>query len=538
MSKLIPLLSMLLVVAAVVFAPGGASAVELGDILVTDQGASSVFIVDPSSGAQSVLTSGGYLSDPVAVAVNTTMDVFVVEGDRFGVGSKIVRVDAATGTQTQLSAGGKLLDPNDIAIQASGFLLIADFSGPWGLGGIIRIDPSTGAQQTFFSATSEDPFYLALEASGDIVFTNRNAFASTVYRLPSTGTTPTALNNDVGLAQGIAVESDGNILVVDAGAFGAPAHVFRVDPVSGDRTTVSTAGLLAYPTGIAIDSHGDIYVSQAGAIIRVDPATGDQTPVSSGGLFNDLQGLTFFGAAPDVVQLALDIKPGACPNQLNVLPYTKAKENGKKPHGVLPVALLGTSEFDVADVDVSTVRLEGVEPLGHAFDDVSEPTVEQGECACGEGEPDGYTDLTLKFSRAELVDALGSPSGAVSLTLTGQLVDGRDFEASDCVSIVDNLHDDGPTAYTEAPPPVVLEHATPSPFNPTTRISYTLREGGHVLLAVYDVRGTRVATLVDGEVTSGAHTVTWRADDLPSGVYFYRVDFGSYSETRKAILVK
>lgn len=78
----------------------------------------------------------------------------------------------------------------------------------------------------------------------------------------------------------------------------------------------------------------------------------------------------------------------------------------------------------------------------------------------------------------------------------------------------------------------------PNPFNPTTVIKYQLKAAGNVTLKVYDVLGREVATLVDGRQNEGSHAVTFNAARLPSGVYFYRLDAGSYIKTRKMILVK
>lgn len=130
----------------------------------------------------------------------------------------------------------------------------------------------------------------------------------------------------------------------------------------------------------------------------------------------------------------LDIKPGSCPNPLN-----------RKSRGVLPVAVLGTEEFDVSVIDTTTLLLtrEGVEggvaPVRVNIEDVGTPF--EGElCDCHDLSADGFTDLTLKFSTQDLVDALalGSALGGefVQLTITGSLDTGEQFEASDCVWFV------------------------------------------------------------------------------------------------------
>jgi photosystem II stability/assembly factor-like uncharacterized protein len=88
----------------------------------------------------------------------------------------------------------------------------------------------------------------------------------------------------------------------------------------------------------------------------------------------------------------------------------------------------------------------------------------------------------------------------------------------------------------------------PNPFNPTTVISYTigtsqLSVSSHVTLKIYDLLGKEVATLVDGYKQAGTYNVTFNvetlhATSLPSGVYYYRLTAGSFSETKKMAVLK
>jgi len=114
----------------------------------------------------------------------------------------------------------------------------------------------------------------------------------------------------------------------------------------------------------------------------------------------------------------VDIKPTSCPNPLNV-----------KSKGVLPVAILGTEDFDVTTIDPETVRLEGVAPLRWKTEDVATPydgevTADCTDCECCTTDgPDGWADLTLKFSTQEIVAALGEveDGDCLVLMLTGNL---------------------------------------------------------------------------------------------------------------------
>ena len=78
----------------------------------------------------------------------------------------------------------------------------------------------------------------------------------------------------------------------------------------------------------------------------------------------------------------------------------------------------------------------------------------------------------------------------------------------------------------------------PNPFNATTMISYQLPSAGEVKLEIYNLLGSRVATLVNGEQEAGYRSVTWDASDVSSGVYFYKLTAGDYTDTKRMILVK
>ena len=88
------------------------------------------------------------------------------------------------------------------------------------------------------------------------------------------------------------------------------------------------------------------------------------------------------------------------------------------------------------------------------------------------------------------------------------------------------------------PTTYALESAYPNPFNPTTEIRFALPESAPVSLVIYDVTGREVARLVDGTLAAGYHRVQWEASAMPSGLYLYRLTAGTYTETRRMILMK
>ncbi len=83
-----------------------------------------------------------------------------------------------------------------------------------------------------------------------------------------------------------------------------------------------------------------------------------------------------------------------------------------------------------------------------------------------------------------------------------------------------------------------LSQNSPNPFNPVTSIPFSLGKESEVTLAVYNIAGEKVATLADNRFSAGSHNVSWEASGYASGVYFYRITAGEYTETKKMILIK
>jgi hypothetical protein len=90
----------------------------------------------------------------------------------------------------------------------------------------------------------------------------------------------------------------------------------------------------------------------------------------------------------------------------------------------------------------------------------------------------------------------------------------------------------------ELPQAVTLYPAYPNPFNPSTRIGYSIPRQGYVILKVFDLLGREITTLVDEARMSGHHEITFDAGSLPSGLYLYRLEAGGTVLTKKMMLVK
>lgn len=83
-----------------------------------------------------------------------------------------------------------------------------------------------------------------------------------------------------------------------------------------------------------------------------------------------------------------------------------------------------------------------------------------------------------------------------------------------------------------------LNQNFPNPFNPTTTISFTVPKRSDVSLKVYNIIGQEIATLVNGEKNTGTYSINFNAEELPSGIYFYKITAGEFSSVRKMMLLK
>jgi streptogramin lyase len=243
-------------------------------------------------------------------------------------------------------------------------------------------------------------------------------------------------------------------------------------------------------------SNGVDFAGVAGQYIEIQTTLARDPGVEETPVLSDLTVRTL------VREVAFDIHPTSCPNPLNT-----------RKNGVVPAALLGTDDFDVSNVDVYSLLLEGVPPIRTNIEDVTTPVIDGEECECTTEGPDGFDDLTMKFDAQELVAALGEVMDREErpLTLTGTLLDGTPIAGSDCVIIL---------IPGQIPPAVEVEYVEPG----RTRVSWTDPEdGGFLHYAVY--RGTDPDFVPESPQDHYATTLDPFFVDInvPEGMHYYRV---------------
>ena len=178
----------------------------------TNGGTGAIIRVNPSTGAQATVASGGFFSSPYQLTVKDgNLIVADIQSDR------VIGVSVADGSQTLIASGGDIRTLSDVVLDPSGQLLLSDEDAypvnSLNNGGVMRIDPATGSQTMISSGNGlVEPTALALEASGSIIIADwRDGF-------------------------------------FNAG----PSAILRIDPNTGVPTTLSSGGLLITPFDVIV----------------------------------------------------------------------------------------------------------------------------------------------------------------------------------------------------------------------------------------------------------------------------------------------
>jgi photosystem II stability/assembly factor-like uncharacterized protein len=139
---------------------------------------------------------------------------------------------------------------------------------------------------------------------------------------------------------------------------------------------------------------------------------------------------------------------------------------------------------------------------------------------------DTWNDISTGFPSGSITCIIQDHQGSL---FAGTSEDGI-FRALQTVNIVTTSHQNPKTYY--------LNQNYPNPFNPSTSISFSLSSKSFVSLKVFDIIGREVATLVNGELSAGNHTRQWNAVNMSSGVYFYRLQTGTFTDVKKLVLLR
>jgi sugar lactone lactonase YvrE len=297
---------------------------------------------DATTGALTELSrngrQGNLLVHPYDLAIESDGDLILADMGQFAPDDSapdgaIVRVDPRNGMQTLVSKGGALVDPAAVAVAPDGALYVVENVGAEGVPAVIRIDPASGAQAVVAQGGELcNPFGIALEPGGDLIVADYGTLrvsgrpivdcplrpTGALLRIDRSSGSQTIVSagNLFQSPFGLAVEPGGRILVANEGV-AAGAGVVAVDPLSGAQSTVTPntrSDVLRIPERIALAPDGTLLVTdfeladRFGGIVRVDPADGAQAPVWQGELFNYPLGIAVVVNRPPTA--ALTASPG------------------------------------------------------------------------------------------------------------------------------------------------------------------------------------------------------------------------------------
>jgi hypothetical protein len=142
----------------------------------------------------------------------------------------------------------------------------------------------------------------------------------------------------------------------------------------------------------------------------------------------------------------------------------------------------------------------------------------------------GYIWLTSSGASVQ-VEAFQQPADTTIVSGTLNVARGKTIWNAPIIQLDVKLSDNVPTEFS-------LKQNYPNPFNPSTRIEYQMAKEEMVSLKVFNLLGQEVATLVNESKMPGTYAVDWNGDGLPSGMYFYKMQSGSFSSTRRMLLLR
>ena len=300
-----------------------------------------------------------------------------------------------------------------------------------------------------------------------------------------------------------------------------------VTDIPGDG---STGAQVYIQNGIGAWSGIQIFGTQTETLVRNDK-------VSVTGIVNETFGVTRIGNLDQGVQVAVLGNDGVGPEPTAVETAIVGASRG----GVLPA-----ESYEGVLIKYSNVSVIDENADGGVGPNASGSNSNFGEMLVADGTGVG--------TRVELQDGGNNYHNFWDATLENEPV--RVLEAAKFDELVGVLYfsfsnfkliprtDDDFVGYTdveeniEIPEVFSLSQNYPNPFNPTTVISYSIPQVTNVKLKVFDMLGREIATIVNKEQNAGVYNVQFNAANLSSGVYFYRIEAGSFVASKKLLLLK
>jgi sugar lactone lactonase YvrE len=254
-----------------------------GSLLVADMGAFAtstnrapdgrIVRVDPVTGRQSLVSSGGHLVDPAALAIARNGLIYVVENVGTSGDPSVVSVNPATGAQTVVAEGGELCYPFGMAVEPSGSLVVTSYGDftdgsttincPHDFGALVRVDPRTGAQTIVSRNAAQwgnlfrNPLGVTVEPGGRILVVNQTGATALVAVDPATGVqdaeTPNTSSDRIVVPQRPSLTPNGDVVLSDFTLDDFEGGLVSIDLPGGSQSLLrQDRQLFNNPLGVAV----------------------------------------------------------------------------------------------------------------------------------------------------------------------------------------------------------------------------------------------------------------------------------------------
>ena len=198
--------------------------------------------------------------------------------------------------------------------------------------------------------------------------------------------------------------------------------------------------------------------------------------------------------------------------------------------GIVPVELVSiTGKFDVTTSSVNLEWLTATETNNYGFE--IERSISDDWQKVGFVKGNGTTTIPQKYSFTDNINDLKGQMSDSLNTIKYRLKQIDFGGAVEYSSVIEIIIDQKPLTFN-------LCQNYPNPFNPTTTISFSIAQSNHVTLKVFDILGREVITILNEKREAGMHSIKFDSNNLPGGLYFYKLETGDFIEIKKMMILK
>ena len=405
-------------------------------------------------------------------------------------------------------------------------------------------------ERTYGSQTSETAYAIRQTDEGDYVILNQlylfpgsEGYRIYVIKINNVGDTIwTRLFEEPNGSSAIDMEidMDGNIIVLGAiynqSHFPIAIKLIKISP-SGDvfwEKSFGDTNFLNSPGDIEITSYGNyvivgttgIWFEEEPLIMMINPQ-GDSLWTK---VFSNV--IEYTWSIEETYDSGFIIAGGIVGNNYFEVCLFKTDSQGDsvwtKSH---------QGSFDIYSRDVEETVDSGFVVVGRVYANVADQMFIYRTDNLGN--PKWYREMNKEFDDLEGYDIEQTPDGG--FIIAGAIAyDGTNngvayLLKTNSLGLVSEVENGN---YSDYPLNFILGQNYPNPFNPSTKIKYSIPQSTNVVIKVFDILGNEIETLVNEEKQVGAYEITWYAENLPSGVYFYQLKAGSFVETKKMVLLR